>query len=669
MHTVSSENRQIKIAFDKNISGWYYDKSNLKYYLDSYKDYASVLVCPQTIQNYKKLIEYVDNDSYFFNDNFVTDYQETLKLEQSFDVKRNLLKEKVNLDNIDKRPDLLDYTNQEFKPFKHQKIGLEYAVRFPGFYTLDEMGLGKTRIAIERHMFLKEKLNKIDKSFIVCPVSLMYNWANEIKKWSNGKYNYLIVSGTKKQKIEEIGLYKNSIDFFIINFEGIDSIKSELSNLIDHKTNIIIDEFIKIKNPSAQRTKSLIDLCNLTDYVHALCGTPISQGSIDLFAPSLCVDKGKKFGFSYDRFIEKYYWKYGFKLKPKKGTYEKLSNKLYNNALRFTKSECLDIPDKRYQDILIDLPPENLHVYNQMLNFAISQLDGQEVTAPIILVQLLRLSQITSGFIKTPENRIVEFKDQPKLDALSDILDSNNSTSIIIWSRFVRDIKAIAKLCMDKNISFGCLIGSSKDFDYETNASPDSVKKDSPLGMLIDLINPDKPINIDTIKKAYRKKVLDLHPDRNKNNINNIELLKKINSLYNTIKRFDSMDLPKNMQSISYNIPSNLIGTDSFTRQNIVDKFQSGNIQCIIGTASTGGLGINLTKAERVIYYANDYSLINRLQSEDRAHRAGQKNKVLYYDILANSTIDISILDILKGKKNIADIITKDNLLNIAKGK
>jgi SNF2 family DNA or RNA helicase len=80
-------------------------------------------------------------------------------------------------------------------------------------------------------------------------------------------------------------------------------------------------------------------------------------------------------------------------------------------------------------------------------------------------------------------------------------------------------------------------------------------------------------------------------------------------------------------------------------------------------------VGINLTKAERVIYYANDYTLINRLQSEDRAHRAGQNNKVGYYDIICNDTIDISILNVLMGKKSIADIITKDNILNMAKGK
>jgi hypothetical protein len=214
---------------------------------------------------------------------------------------------------------------------------------------------------------------------------------------------------------------------------------------------------------------------------------------------------------------------------------------------------------------------------------------------------------------------------------------------------------------LSKDISFGCLIGSNKDFYYDKDNNND-ISKDSPLGQLIDLISPEKPITFETIKAAYRQSVKIYHPDLNKEiSQEALNTFKKINNLYNTVKKFSDLDLPANMRSRSYNIPSNLIGTDIYTRQSLVDKFQAGKIQVLIGTAQTGGMGINLTRAERVIYYSNDYSLINRLQSEDRAHRSGQANKVSYYDIIAKDTIDIGILNILMSKKNVADIITRDN--------
>jgi len=283
-----------------------------------------------------------------------------------------------------------------------------------------------------------------------------------------------------------------------------------------------------------------------------------------------------------------------------------------------------------------------------------SELEGQEVTAPIILVQLLRLSQITSGFIKTPENKIVEFKDQPKLDALSDILDNRQPT--IIWSRFTRDIKAIAKQCMDKGLSFGCIVGS---------AFSETKKGNSKIEQLCDLIHPEAN-NHEAIKTAYLRKVKELHPDWN----NGVESddLKKINQLYQSLNKFNDLQLP-DMIAGHYTIPQNNIGLNSYTRQRIVDRFQAGQIDVIIGTAGSGGIGLTMTRAETMVYYSNDYVLINRLQSEDRTQATTQKNSVMIYDLVARNTIDIGILEILMQKKNIADIITKDNLLNVVRGK
>ena len=91
-------------------------------------------------------------------------------------------------------------------------------------------------------------------------------------------------------------------------------------------------------------------------------------------------------------------------------------------------------------------------------------------------------------------------------------------------------------------------------------------------------------------------------------------------------------------------------------RQNIVDSFQKPDsaLRFFVGQPLTGGMGITLTAANTVIYYNNSYDLATRLQSEDRAHRIGQNNKVTYIDLVSPGTIDEKILKALREKINLA---------------
>ena len=77
-------------------------------------------------------------------------------------------------------------------------------------------------------------------------------------------------------------------------------------------------------------------------------------------------------------------------------------------------------------------------------------------------------------------------------------------------------------------------------------------------------------------------------------------------------------------------------------------------LRFMVGNTQTGGYGINLTKASTVIYYSNNFDLEKRLQSEDRAHRIGQVNKVTYIDIVCKGTVDEKIVKSLLAKQNIA---------------
>jgi SNF2 family DNA or RNA helicase len=98
-------------------------------------------------------------------------------------------------------------------------------------------------------------------------------------------------------------------------------------------------------------------------------------------------------------------------------------------------------------------------------------------------------------------------------------------------------------------------------------------------------------------------------------------------------------------------------------RQGHIERFQNDpKCRFFVGTPATGGYGITLTAANTVIYYSNGYDLEKRLQSEDRAHRIGQKKPVTYVDINAEDTVDEKIVKALRKKINIASEVLGEEL-------
>jgi SNF2 family DNA or RNA helicase len=99
-------------------------------------------------------------------------------------------------------------------------------------------------------------------------------------------------------------------------------------------------------------------------------------------------------------------------------------------------------------------------------------------------------------------------------------------------------------------------------------------------------------------------------------------------------------------------------------RQDIVNAFQDreSNLRFFVGNPRTGGYGLTLTASHTVVYYSNSYDLEIRLQSEDRAHRIGQKEKVTYVDLISEKTIDEFIVKNLRAKINLATKVLGEDL-------
>lgn len=92
-------------------------------------------------------------------------------------------------------------------------------------------------------------------------------------------------------------------------------------------------------------------------------------------------------------------------------------------------------------------------------------------------------------------------------------------------------------------------------------------------------------------------------------------------------------------------------------RTRAIEEFQNGKVPYFVGNPKSGGIGLTLTAATTVIYYSNSFSLEERLQSEDRAHRIGQTKTVTYIDLLARNTVDEKIVKALQEKKDVAELV------------
>ena len=154
----------------------------------------------------------------------------------------------------------------------------------------------------------------------------------------------------------------------------------------------------------------------------------------------------------------------------------------------------------------------------------------------------------------------------------------------------------------------------------------------------------------------------------------------RMNELLNVLDEVDGkviiwanyrFDIKKIQQTLSEKFGSDSVATyfgdtKDKDRQDIVEKFQDKNssLKYFVGNPSTGGYGLTLTAAHTVVYYSNSYDLEKRMQSEDRAHRIGQVNKVTYVDIIAEGTVDEKIVRSLRSKIDIASEVMGEDVKN-----
>jgi SNF2 family DNA or RNA helicase len=235
---------------------------------------------------------------------------------------------------------------------------------------------------------------------------------------------------------------------------GVDFLSAVVRN---RKVFLVYDESHYLKTPGAKRTKRAIALAKHAKFRRILTGTPIANSPFDAYSQLKCLEESfwKAYGFGsftdfkthFGVFVKGHNGQQGRDFEQCVGykNLDQLKTCLADITSRVTKDEVLDLPPKLYQKRYFEMSPEQTRVYREIKKDAIALLSsGETVTAPLAITRLLRMQQVTCGYVPTDEGCEFEtFGDaNPRLDLLEEICD-NLPHATIIWARFRRDIDLI----------------------------------------------------------------------------------------------------------------------------------------------------------------------------------------------------------------------------------
>lgn len=352
--------------------------------------------------------------------------------------------------------DLSEFTFKS-EPREHQLKILQLMLENPGFAVLAEMGTGKSACVVYAVDVLKRREGRC-KTLIVAPLSVVYNWANEAVKHTDGLRVKLLV-GSRWQR--EAALDEEA-DIYVINYAGIRIMREKL--LETDWDMVVCDESQNIKNRTAIQSKVCCEVGAKAKRRYILTGTVMTNRPLDVFGQFKFIDT-KILGANYFAFQNRYAimaTNGAMRFPVKYVNMEELSERIAPWSFRILKSECLDLPPKVYETRYAEMSEEASRIYKTLkLELAAEIKGGDIVTAPMILTKLLRFSQLTAGFVTTESGEVREVGGADKIKILLEVLDEIEGKAVV-WVRFNKEREMVAEALRTRGIGFVSLSGEDK---------------------------------------------------------------------------------------------------------------------------------------------------------------------------------------------------------------
>jgi SNF2 family DNA or RNA helicase len=236
----------------------------------------------------------------------------------------------------------------------------------------------------------------------------------------------------------------------VINYEGLLSLEAELK-VVDWDL-MVCDEAIWIKNPSAKRSKACFRVGRSAESRLILTGMPITKNILDLYGLYHFLEPGL-LGFTSLYGYQNYYCLldfFGSYRGYKPGTIAELMDRIARTSFVVKRAQCLNLPPKIYKTVKVEMSKEQSAAYDMMLARSIVDLerelneDPTQARAATAVAKIIRLAQITSGYLPDTEGVVHAFTPNTKIEAIDEMLeDLPADEKIVIWARFRQDLEQL----------------------------------------------------------------------------------------------------------------------------------------------------------------------------------------------------------------------------------
>lgn len=310
-----------------------------------------------------------------------------------------------------------------------------------------DMGVGKTALMLSLIEYLAFDKLEVANILIVAPASVANKltvWQDEIKKWDNFEYfDYHDLSGTKQKRIEKVENNKNSIT--IMSDALVTWWKEEYGNF-DMFDMIIVDESSRFKSAKAKRFKALAKMIDLKKHrVYLLSGTPVPNGWEDMWSQIFLLDKGKRLGTSYWKFLDKYFLTFNYKRMLTKENKAYLMD-LIKDICVFASSDNIKLPNLTEEKIYLEFSPEKQQIFKKFKNDYVLELEQEQISVLSKQILINKCLQLSNGCVYNDKEGNYTVFDDGKLDWVKKYSEEHPEENILVFYSYKFDKKRLLTL-------------------------------------------------------------------------------------------------------------------------------------------------------------------------------------------------------------------------------
>ena len=307
-------------------------------------------------------------------------------------------------------------------PWEHQRATASFMTVNDRGFVLNDPGTGKTGASIWacEYLFRQEG----GATLIIAPLTTLRSvWVKELFTIAPGARVEVVQGDAAKRE----AACKRQADYYVINHDGIKhSLKWLLK--IGHIKRIIVDEATAFKNATSDRWKALHQLVR-TCRLWLMTGTPMSQSPEDAYAlvklvsphrvPATFSGWSQQVMLPVSKFVKV----------PRREAVGMVYDAM-QPAIRFSKQDCIDLPDVNYVDMDVQVTAEQSKMMDQLKADFVAETKAGAVVAANAAVRMSKLLQVLQGAVRIDENTIAEVDAEPRLAALVDICRQSDGKTI-----------------------------------------------------------------------------------------------------------------------------------------------------------------------------------------------------------------------------------------------